>query len=125
MKKITLLGIFLFSSSLVFGQARPSDKFAWTQDAGSLTTVQSYRYELELDAVIQATALVTTCTGTDSPFNCSAPIPAVTPSNHSVRIRAVDVSGSSPLVGDWSDVFTFVMKAIPSKPAGIKIIPGN
>lgn len=124
MKKIILLALVLLPTS-VYAQVRPTDKFAWTQDAASITVARAYRYELELDNVVLTTPLVATCTGTASPFACEAPIPAITPTSHTVRLRAVDSSNAAPLVSDWSDAFTFVMRAAPAKPTGIRIIPGG
>jgi hypothetical protein len=125
MKRLLIMSALLAMPIVVLGQARPTDKFSWQQDETALTNVQAFRYELELDGTIQTVPLVTTCTGTTSPFDCSAPIPAITPTTHTVRIRAVDIGGSAPLVGDWSDAFSFTMKATPTKPTGIKIVPGN
>lgn len=124
MKKI--LSVLLFISSAAFAQsaASPTDKFAWNIDAQSLAVAQSYAYEVELDGVVLPTALVTTCSGATAPYDCAAPIPAVTPSTHTARVRAVDASGT-PLMGPFSDMLTFTMRAVPAKPGNLRIVPGG
>jgi hypothetical protein len=104
---------------------RPTDAFAWDQDGPSQVVVQAYRYELELDGVVATTPLMATCSGLVMPFLCTAPIPAVTPTTHAIRLRAVDVSvPATPIAGGWSDVFSFLMRAIPATPRAVRIVPG-
>ena len=124
MKRILFALAFLSISSVSFAQVSPTDKFAWDQAAATLAIVQGYRYELELDGVVVPSPLVATCTGTASPFACTAPIPAVTPATHTAKVRAVDMSGTTPLVGPFSDPATFTMRATPAKPSGLTVIPG-
>lgn len=105
--------------------ARPTDKFEWSIVASSLSQAQGYTYELELDAVLQTAPLVHTCTGSGAgPFTCSAPIPAVTPTTHTARVRAADKAVvDQVLVSDWSDPVTFTMRAVPGKPGNLRILP--
>jgi hypothetical protein len=129
----------IFSLLLVFAQiqtAKPTDKFSWAQDEVSLSVAQSYRYELQLDNITQSKPLVATCTGTISPFTCEAPIPAITPTKHIARVRAVD---TSPLFttkkSAWSDLLEFVMQpsgsiivtkpAIPGGLTIVRVVSGN
>jgi len=116
------------SATIVVGEdfeqttARPTDRFTWTT-ADPLSAASAYRWELELDAVLQPTPLSTTCSA-GTPNACSAPIPAVAAGTHSIRIRPVDISvASSPVAGPWSDSLTFVMRATPSKPGAPSIQP--
>jgi len=113
--------------------AKPTDKFQWNQDEFTLGIAQGYRYELQLDNITQSKPLVVTCNGSISPFICEAPIPLLTPTTHTVRVRAVD---TSPLFtvkrSAWSDSLTFLMQPSggiivrpdPSKPGSLKIVPG-
>jgi len=126
MRATLVLSLLLFIAPAAFAQsnAAPTDKFAWNIEAASLAVAQAYTYELELDGTVLATALVTTCSGAASPYDCNAPIPAVTPSTHTARVRAVDTSGT-PLTGPFSDLLTFTMRAVPSKPGNFRIIPAG
>ncbi len=126
-KSFILLFPMLFLSSLAYAQsARPTDKFSWTIDASNSITAQGFRWELELDNVVLTTPLAVTCTGTTTPFTCISPIPPITPSQHSVRIRAVDVTVPDEfLFGDWSDPLQFSMRATPNKPGNLKIVRGQ
>ena len=126
MKKVLFVGLFTLISVSAYAQAaRPTDKFQWSIDAPSLAAAQGYRYELELDTVLLPTPLVTTCTGATTPYTCTAPIPPITPSNHVARVRAVDITDSLPLVGEWSDSLAFSMRATPAKPGRPTIVPGG
>jgi hypothetical protein len=102
--------------------AAPTDRFAWDQEASSLAVASAYRYDVEIDSGAPV-VLVSTCTGVASPFVCSAAIPAVTPTTHVARVRAVDPS-PTPIVSAWSAPLTFTMRATPATPAGLRIIPG-
>lgn len=117
----------LFISSVAYAQAaRPTDKFAWTMAESNLVTAQGFRYELELDNTVLPNPLTVTCTGTTSPFDCQSPIPPITPSQHTVRVRAIDITVPNEiLVGDWSDPLQFTMRATPNKPGTLKIIRGQ
>lgn len=124
---LVLLALVLSASS-AFAQAAPTDKFGFDIAAASLAQANGYRYDLELDNVLQPSPLVVTCvtpSGTPVQFSCTAPIPAITPTTHTARIRAVDTSGSTPLLGPWSDLLTFTMRATPAKPSGLTIVPGG
>jgi hypothetical protein len=125
MKRLLLLIACLALPVLASAQAAPTDRFAWDQAAASLALAQGYRYDLELDAVLLAAPLVTTCTGAVSPYVCSAPIPAVTPSAHTARVRAVDAPvGGTAIVGLFSAPFSFTMRATPAQVTGLRIVPG-
>jgi len=124
--KIALLVASLLiavASTAAAQNAAPTDKFQFNMVAGSLAEANSYKYELELDGVVQATPLAVTCVD-PSPYTCKAPIPAITPSTHTARVRAVDISGT-PIVGPFSDLLTFTMRATPAKPTGLTIVPGE
>jgi len=118
------------SAKIVVGEdfeqttARPTDKFTWTT-TDPLSAANAYRWELELDSVLQATPLSATCS-VGTPNICSALIPSVAAGQHSIRVRSVDVSvASSPVAGPWSDSLTFVMRAAPSKPGVPTVQPGG
>lgn len=109
--------------------AKPTDKFTWTQDA-PVANAQTYRYELELDGVLQTAPLVHTCVASPTAPTmasiCTAPIPAVTPGDHSARVRTVDVSIPEVLqwiFTDYSNTATFRMRAVPTTPRQFGVQP--
>lgn len=114
--------VLAIASTAAAQVSKATDRFGWTMDT-TLALAQAYRYEIEIDGVISPTPLTHQCTAA-TPVECAAPIPAITPSRHEVRIRAVDLSfTTSPDFGPWSDVFTFTMRATPVKPGQIRILP--
>lgn len=123
---VLFLALFLLAlASTAFAQApaAPTDRFAWDMPDPA-ATAQGYRWELEIDGNSTPVVLTATCAG--APTVCTAPIPAVTPSQHSVRLRAVDApTGATPIVSPWSDPFTFRMRATPGKPTNITIRSGD
>ena len=126
MKKIILIILALSTTSTLAQTTKPTH-FEWTQDSDSLVSVQSYRYELELDNLTQSKPLVATCFGLTRPFICQAPIPNITPTSHKARIRAVEISTIKPDIGPWSDAVNFSMRDIiisktPNKPGSLVVI---
>ena len=104
--------------------ARPVDRYVWSMEGASLATVQGYRFEVEVDGAV--TVAAHGCAGPSSPFECSAPIGALTPGEHTARVRAVDVTiPEAPNPGPFSEPVTFTMRAVPSKPGVLRIQPGS
>lgn len=124
MKKTLVALAFLTIPSLLYAQsARPTDNFQWDQTGASLAVVQAYRFDVEMDGVVLATPLAHTCTGTASPFTCKAPIPPVTPSQHTARVRAADVTVPTEVItSEWSSPLQFSMRATPNKPENLIIV---
>jgi len=125
MKKLLFVFILLLVPAAAFAQAAPTDRFQWVQVAPTLAVASAYRYEVGLDADPGTTVLTATCVGATSPFTCSASIPAVTPTTHTARVRAVDTSGPTAITGPFSDPLTFTMRATPAKATGLIIVPGS
>lgn len=122
---LMLVACLVLNAVSAFAQAAaPTDKFEWQQPASSLAQASAYRYDLEIDGAAPVVLAAVTCAGAATPFTCSASIPAVTPSSHTARVRAVDVNGTA-IVGPWSDPLTFTMRATPAKPASLTIKPGD
>lgn len=104
--------------------AAPTDRFGWDQPNTTLVVAQGYRYEVEIDGAAPI-VVVATCAGTTT-ISCTAPIPAVTPSTHVARLRAVDApAGGTAIPGGWSAPFTFQMRATPGAPVNIRIVPAS
>jgi len=104
-------------------QVAPTDNFEYQVPAPDLATAQGYRHELELDATLQAAALAHSCTGAASPFTCRSPIPAITPTQHTARVRMVNVlTTGSRVEGLWSSLLTFTMSAVPGTPVNLRIV---
>lgn len=66
-----------------------SQRLAWSQAAPSAAAAQSYRFALFLDS-IRSMLDGATCAGGSSPFECSAPLPALTPGRHVLELSAID-----------------------------------
>lgn len=125
MKKLLWFLAFTFAASSAFAQTvAPIDKFQWTT-TDALTQAQGARWEVAIDnATASPMVLTATCAG--APVTCEATIPAVTPTTHTAVIRAVWVAGTgSPVVGPWSDPFSFQMSAVPAKPGALTIVKGH
>lgn len=107
---------FLLLSNTAFAQptqATTASKFSWTQGAPTLADAQAYEYGIYVDGSTTKQVLAAvTCTGTVSPFNCEAPIPAFTPGNHTATLTAKNVAGESLK----SDPLGFNFVVTPSKP---------
>ena len=127
MKKLLFAILFVLTAISAVAQpiAAPTSRFQWTYDASSLGVAQAMRYEVGIDAEPGVTTLVHTCLGTVSPFTCTAPIPAVTPTTHTARVRVVDARTTTPLVGPWSDPVTFTMTAVPGQVRNLVVISGG
>jgi hypothetical protein len=116
---IALISLTVVAPVLAQAQAGPTSRFGWSQVATDLPSASGFTYRAYLDASATGTTLTATCTGTASPFSCTAPIPAVTPGTHTVALTAANVAGESLK----SSVTTFQMVAVPSAPTSIVILP--
>jgi len=120
---LTLLALlYMAAPAAAQAPAVPADSFGWDEAAPSLAAANAYIYEAEIDNVVRTPALTAVCTGAVSPFFCKAPIPAVTPAAHTVRIRASEVVNGQTLVSAFSTPLSFLMRAIPSTPANVRIV---
>lgn len=123
MKRYLLMAACVLFAAPAFAQtATPTDQFQWQMAAVNLTQASGYRFDVELDAGTPVTLAGVTCTGAASPFTCKAPIPPVTPTTHTARVRAVDANGT-PIIGPFSDPITFTMRATPGQPTNLTIVP--
>jgi hypothetical protein len=109
--------LWLLVLPLAAQTATPASRFAFDQVAPDLATANSYTYRYYADGATTGVALTVTCTGTASPFLCTAPVPAFTPGSHSVTLTAGNTAGESPK----SVPFSFTMVIIPAVPANIRI----
>lgn len=101
-----------------------ADKFEWDQPAATLVEANGLRYDLELDGG-PVVAVAVTCAGAASPFVCSAAIPAITPTTHVVRLRAVATVNGTELASAFSAPFSFRMRVAASTPMNVRIKPGK
>ena len=101
--------------------ATPSNKFAWDQDAPSLSQAQAYTYKYYLDnSPTGGSFSGVICTGTATPFNCSVPVPSMSQGTHSMTLTSSNVAGES----SKSSPFVFDFVATPGTPGNIRIIGG-
>lgn len=103
MKKFVWVSCFLSSlliSSLAINAQVTvplGSKLLWDQPASTLAVANALNYRPYLDAATNPGSNLTgvVCTGTSSPFSCSANFPAATPGNHTIAIDAFDGSSAS------------------------------
>lgn len=121
MKRIltfVLAFVFLLSAARLDAQVTAANKFGWTQGAPSLADANGYEYRVYADSSTTGSVLSgVVCTGTASPFDCTAPIPAFTPGNHTAQLTAKNIAGESAK----SDPLSFVFVVTPAKPLGFGI----
>lgn len=121
MKRVFLTIILLLVPSFVFSQAIPTSRLGWDQDAPTLADAQAYTYKYYADGSTTGVALTgVTCTGSASPFTCSAAFPAFTPGNHRITLAASNLAGESAKSNPLD--FTFIVT--PAVPTGLRIIGG-
>lgn len=121
MKKLLLAVALTVVPAVLYGQAIPTSKFAWNQEAPTLADAQNYTYKYyDNGSTTPQTLIGVTCTGTTSPFACQAPFPAFTPGNHSVTLTASNIAGESPKTSPLD--FTFIVS--PASPTNFRIIGG-
>jgi hypothetical protein len=105
------------SSAIAQSPATSASKYAWDQAGPDLATVQGYTYKVYADNATTGTVLTATCTGSASPFTCTAPIGAFSQGTHSAVFTASNAAGESAKSAAVN--FTFVV--IPSVPANPRI----
>ena len=120
---ILTLGICLFGVVNALAQATPTSRLGWFQAAPTLAEAQAYTYRYYRDADSTPNLFTSViCTGTASPFSCSAPFPTFTNGNHRITLTAANAGGeslgSTPL--DFS--FTNPTGTRPTAPTGLFII---
>lgn len=112
MKKAFLLFLVLLIANSALAQG--TRKLTWKQPANSLAEAQNFTYYYQIDQnprSLIGPSLVT-CSGTVSPYDCSFPFPAATPTViHSISLQAAN----SQLESAPSPVLTFSIPAIPSQ----------
>lgn len=104
--------VFVALSAVVLAQQNVAgtERLAWSHDG-----VNVDRFELMVDAGAPAT-LVVTQTGTEY----RAPLPALTPGDHTLAVRACNVAGCSAPVSLQVRVVV-----IPAPVTNLRIVPGG
>ena len=116
MKKLLLVLILVLIPSLSFSQATGTSKLLFDQPSPTLAEANGYTYRYYEGAIgIILTPVI--CTGTTSPFTCSASFPAFTPGSHTIQLTASNTAGE----GMKSTGFTFTFVVIPGIPVNIRI----
>lgn len=119
---LCLLGLAASASAQTAVQA--TSKVGWAQVANSLTVANGYRYDALIDALPATSLSGVVCTGTASPFACTASFPATTPGVHAITLTATDTSVTPPLTSAASAPPISVRLVIaPSAPSGVTAIP--
>jgi hypothetical protein len=114
---VSLLGI---GASPVTAQtpAAPSDKLAWNQSVSS-GSASSYTFLILVDGARSPLTSVT-CTG-DTDLSCVAPLPAMTPGRHEVRLVAVFTANGQAIESAPSDPLVLTLVVI-SPPSGLRLV---
>jgi hypothetical protein len=100
--------------------AGPTSFFQWTQPAASAAAAQALSYRYYVDGATAGTVVTgVTCTGTTT-ITCEAPVPALTPGNHTVQISAASTAGES---AKSSPPFSFAYDSVvvPQVPVNLRI----
>jgi hypothetical protein len=124
-KFIFALAAFLLSIVPAAAQttALPNQALGWTQAAADLAEAQSLRYDLDLDGT--TTALQGHMCGNSTiagQFDCFAPLPAMTPGAHILRLRSVRLVSGTELASAFSAPLNIVMIAVPSTPTNVRLV---
>lgn len=114
---------FAALSAVAYAQpaASSTSRLVWDQAAPALVDVTGYIYEAAYDDGVYETVTGVTCAGTTSPFVCAGAIKALTPTTHTVRVRAVQVIGTTRLESPASNVLSFRFVPVPTAPAALRI----
>lgn len=125
MIKVLLISLFLLTTQGKQVSVSLGDRFVWNMDGPGLALIKSYRYEIEIDGVIQKEALTgVECNIGPAPikFECSALIPPAL-GVHKIRVRSIDVSipGMPSIEGPWSSLFYYIMRTTPIAPSKIRV----
>ncbi len=80
--------------------AGPASRLAWNQPIGADQALADYAHLASVDGA-PVVALTRTCSGTPTPngYACTAPLPAMTPGTHIVRVIARLTVGSQVFEG--------------------------
>jgi len=70
------------------------ERLGWSQAAGSLEEARAYRYRLYVDDVRRDLSGVS-CEPQGGLFDCAAPLPALSPGTHQLRLSAANQNGES------------------------------
>lgn len=89
-RSLLTLAFIMSLVTITFGQAGPTSRLAWDIVGPSLSTVQAYTWRYYADQAIVSWQSINNviCTGTSSPFTCTAPFPSFTPGQHRLQITA-------------------------------------
>ncbi len=115
---VCLLGI---TASPVSAQtpAVPSDKLGWSQSADDIT---KFGFVLVVDGQRQSSQMTgVTCVSASGAYTCTAPLPALTPGNHTLALIAVRTDGTLVAESQPSSPLAITIVVVTA-PAGLKIV---
>ena len=94
----------------------PNPTVAWSQNAGTVEEVRGYIYRYYLDGAQNGAQLFSvTCGGTQSPWECHAPLPVTLGGTHTLALSAELTTGEK---GPRSETTTFTIELIGA-PTGL------
>jgi len=77
--------------------ALPTSVLGWDQGGATLADVNTLVTRIYVDNAQGVAVTGRTCAGTVSPFQCRAPLPALTPGLHAIRLTSAVDAFESPL----------------------------
>lgn len=118
---LTLLGILFATPALAQTPVTPLSTMAWDQAAPTLTAAQSYIYGLYIGTAPRADLPTVTCTGTASPYRCTAPVPAMTPGPHTLQLTASQLVAGVRGESAKTPPLAIVMVIAPAAPSNFTL----
>lgn len=98
----------------------PNPHVAWTQAATTVEEVRGYVYRYYLDKAVNGAPLASvTCGGTQSPWDCNAPLPVTLGGTHTLSMTAELTTGER---GPMSPEVEFTIELIGSPTAPNPVI---
>ena len=114
MKSILIALALLLGTTSAYAQT-VSQSLAWDHLADTLANVQTYTFDLKIDAATAVPAIAT-CVAAGANVHCTTPL-ALTSGTHTLILTAVNATAVTP-----SDPFTYTPGANPTKPVNLTII---
>lgn len=113
--------VLLASSANAQPSAGSASRLTWDIPAANVGEAIGYIYEASYDDGAWERINNVNCGNPTSPFTCAGDIKPLTPTTHTVRIRAVALVNTARVEGPASEPLTFRFVAVPSAPVNLRI----
>ena len=124
---LALLLVLWLPASSEAQTATPASKLGWNQATGTLSEAQALLYEASFNGQPFVPLTLLACTGTVSPYQCEARMPALSSGPQLWVMRAVAFDASNRLESPLSLTFNFnfIPFVAPQAPTNLRIVPGH